>query len=252
LIKCSAKATRGFAELLGLDQTWSRTGKEILPNEDECKYTNNGKITLLPKDENTGSLGGEFVCTWNYKAPSLSVGDIKFRPLARFFYNYSTTTIASVTLVPKEEMKSYIQSGGSLKSDIISQSKSPIMILLKPKSPINVYQGGSYEFPVEIDIDNTGGGTACVEIGKCRKSGRSSFVWNEIKIKLLLPEGIKNVNCPDNKVIHIPKGSSQKIGCRLRIDTDVNTATQKFITVYSDYGYFIDKAIDITISSGMR
>ncbi|NOX71870.1 MAG: hypothetical protein GXO64_04205 [Candidatus Micrarchaeota archaeon] len=241
----SVRSTRGFAELLGLDQSWSRTGKEILPNEDDCKYTNGGRISLLPQDDNTGALGGEYVCTWNYKAPDLSLGEIEFKPIARVYYNYSTTSISSVTIVPKEEMRSFMENGGALKSDIISQTRSPIRLTLNPKSPIKTYQGGKYEFPVEIKIENVGGGTVCLNVEKCKKA-QGGYIWNDIILHLELPNGIENIDCPMDEEVHIP-GKSQVIGCRLKIVDDVETVTQKYITLYSEYGYFTDKAMTVKV-----
>lgn len=244
----SVRATNGFAELLGIDQSWSRTGGEIFPNENPCRYDVRD-IMLLPKDERTGGLGGEYVCTWDYKAPKLPLGSVDYDIIARVYYNYSTTSVSTVTLVPKEEMKIYVSNGGTVKSDIISHTASPVKITLTPKSPIKIYPEGSVEIPVEIKIQNVGGGTICLDIGSCKKSQSGGHIWNDLKIDITLPDGIDNVNCPEE--VHVPKGSSQTIGCKLKITDDVETVTQKYIKIYSEYGYFIDSGMNIRVDSGI-
>lgn len=245
----SVKATRGFAELLGLDQSWSRTGKEILPNEEDCKYTNGGKITLLPTNPQTGSLGGEYVCTWDYKAPSPNIGKMDYDAIVRVYYNYSSTSVSTLTIVPKEEMKNFIANGGTLKSDIVSRTNSPIRLTLTPKSPIKIYPGGNLQFPVEIKIENIGGGTVCPSIEKCKKAQPGGNIWNDIVLEFEFPDDISNLDCPDGKTIHLPNGNSQTIGCNLKITGDVDSVTQKYITIKSEYGYFVDKTLKVIVSS---
>ncbi len=246
----SVKATHVFAELLGLDQSWSRDQREIFPNENECRYTVKG-ISLLPMDENTGSGGGEYVCTWSYKAPDIPLGEAIFNPIVRVYYNYSTTTVSTLTLVPKEQMKEYIKKGGTLKSDIVTQTKSPIRIALKPKSPIKIYPEGQFEVPLEIKIENIGGGTPCLTVMTCKKAQSGGAIWNRIKLYFDLPRGITNKNCPDGKDVFIPKGRTQTIGCHLLVSENVKVPTQKYIKAYSEYGYFVDKSMRIKVSKGL-
>ncbi len=247
----SVEATNGFVELLGLDHTWSSSGEEILPNEEKCRYTV-GQVTLLPKDANTGAAGGEYVCTWNYRAPgTLPIGESTFEPTVRLFYTYSTTTVSSVTLVPKEELTNFIENGGTLKSDVISQTNSPIEITLKTRGPVKL-AGDKTEFPIEITIENVGGGTVCPDVGKCKRSGGP--VWDELILNIDLPDSLDFIDeCFNGKTVHLSMGKSQIIKCRLEITNpgNIGSVTQKYIKLNSEYGYFQDSKMTIRVKTDL-
>ncbi|MBN2101844.1 MAG: hypothetical protein JW716_03160 [Candidatus Aenigmarchaeota archaeon] len=245
----SVKATNGFVELLGLDYTWSSSGEEILPNEEKCRHTVR-QITLLPKDENTGAQGGEFVCTWNYMAPdTLPIGESTYEPTVRVFYTYETTSVGSVTLVPKEELTNFMEKGGTLKSDVVSQTKSPIKMTLKTRGPVKLV-GGKSEFPIEITIENVGGGTVCPDVGKCKRDGGN--IWDQLIIDMELPDGLENKDCDFvGKATQISMGKSQILKCNLEITGSVNSVTQKYIRLHSIYGYFNDAKMTIRVKAGV-
>ena len=243
----SVKATNAFVELLGLDHTWSSSGEEILPNEEKCRYTV-GQISLLPRDENTGAQGGEFVCTWNYKAPgTLPLGETTYEPTARVFYTYETTSVSSVTLVPKEELINFMENGGTLKSDIVSQTKSPVKITLKTRGPVKLV-GGRSEFPIEITIENVGGGTVCPDVTRCKR--QRGNIWDKLIIEMELPEGLENKDCEFiGELIQLSMGKSQIIKCNLEITNpeNIGSVTQKYIRLHSTYGYFNDAKMAIRV-----
>jgi hypothetical protein len=245
----SVKSTGGFAELLGLDQTWA-AGEEIWPSQEECRYDTR-KITLLPKDENTGAAGGEYVCTWNYRAPNIPMGEISYEPIVRVFYTYTTTAVSAVTLVPKEELNNYIENGGSLKSEIISSTKSPIAITMRIRGPVKVGYGGKTTFPIEIRIENAGGGTVCPEAYACKKANTGGQIWDELRISLDLPDGLDNIDCPTSESIRLSMGKEQIIKCNLEISNPANigSVTQKYITIRSQYGYFTDAKMSLKVKS---
>jgi hypothetical protein len=245
----SVKSTGGFAELLGLDQSWS-TGEEIWPNQEDCRYDTR-KIALLPRDDNTGAAGGEYVCTWNYRAPSVPMGEISYEPTVRVFYTYTTSAVSAVTLVPKEELNNYIENGGSLKSNIISSTKSPIEITMKTRGAVKVGSGGKTVFPIEITIKNVGGGTVCLDAYACKKSNPGGQKWDELMISMDLPEGLNNYDCPLSETVRLSMGKEQIIKCNLEISNPANigSVTQKYITINSQYGYFTDSKMSIKVKA---
>jgi len=259
----SVKAEDGFAELLGLDQIWlgeqsqTSAGGEVFPKETQCRYDNRG-ITLLPEQPDAGITGGETTCTWVYKAPPVSTGlSVNSKPRVRFYYTYKSSTIKTVTLVPREELKAIQNQGKGLPTESYSTTKSPVSIDIETASPIRTY-GNSVEFPVVITFKNIGGGTVCTDKSEnCKKYGGVIITselpqWNRLKFKIILPDGldIANGSCKeeDEKIVFTGK-DPQTISCVI-IAKDVSKqigVIQKNIEVTAQYGYFIDKTSDITV-----
>ena len=262
----SVKAEDGFAELLGLDQIWIRgenplaqvnKGNEVFPDETRCRYTDK-KITLLPEEPEAGITGGEDTCTWRYIAPPVLTGlSVNSKPRVRFYYTYKSSTIKTVTLVPREELKAIHDQGKGLPTESYSTTKSPVSIGIETASPIRTY-GNSVEFPVVITLKNIGGGTVCTDKSEnCKKSGGVIITselpqWNRLKINIILPDGldIANGSCKeeDEKIVFTGK-DPQTISCII-VAKDVYKqigVIQKNIEVTAQYGYFIDKTSDITV-----
>ncbi len=256
----SITAERGFAELLGIDQIWlgeqSQTseGGEIFPKETQCRYDTKG-ITLLPEQTDAGITGGETTCTWVYKAPPISTGlSVNSKPRARFYYTYKTSTIKTITLVPKYEMKALQDQGKTLPIEAYSTTKSPISIDIETASPIRTY-GDEIGFPIVITVKNVGGGTVCLDKSdNCKKPGgvQSNSEWNRLKINIVLASDLELAtgSCKkDGEEIVFTDKDPQTISCVIiakNIDTQIGVI-QKNIEVDADYGYFIDKTTDVTV-----
>jgi hypothetical protein len=241
----SLQATEGFAELLGLDYIWSN--EEVLPTEDECKYTAKG-ITLSPPNPEIGSSGEEKVCTWYYTAPTVSSGlYIEAKPKVRVFYNYKSFIIKTITLLPREELIRQTNAGNSLPIETKDESKSPISLDVVATTPIRTY-GSSVTFPIEIKISNAGGGTVCLDSSSCRKSISGGDSWNKLRLTINLPSEMNLETCQQSEIITIPASKSQIISCKITTP-EVTTLTQKQIEVRADYGYFIDKESYIKVAA---
>ncbi len=236
------EAKNGFVEILGLDFNWkSKEGKseEILPNEDECKYTIR-KIYLLPRTSSTE--GGEQICTWNYKAPVVD-NTVEYKPKARVYYDYQSLLTKSITIVPKEKLKIYQDTGRSLPSGDVNKVEGPISLELSVETPIRTYDG-KINFPVTIEIENVGGGTACPDANSCRKSS-GKLDWNSINVEIRGSEGMDITDCQNalktkGDKLYLINGKEQKLTCKVSVDAS-SEITQKTMFITANYGYFIDK-----------
>jgi hypothetical protein len=260
----SIKAEGGFAEMLGLDQTWlpgtDEEGKyrneELFPNENECEYKTRG-ITLLPADQATGIQGADHICTWNYIAPVVPAGlYTDARPRVRFFYNYKSHAVKTLTLVPRDELRNLQQQGKSLPSESTSKSKSPIDIDIAVSSPLRVsgVSNEKIQFPVVIDVKNVGDGTVCTDAYSCKVSSQGGPSWNMLQISIDLPDGVTFRTCGDpgsstkNMDVYLNRGSSQTYTCLLEADQP-NAIVQKTIRIDAEYGYFVDKTTSVKVLS---
>jgi hypothetical protein len=260
----SVKAENGFAELLGLDYSWKQPAGsdlsnlgELFPEEEYCRYTNK-KITLLPEDPQAGITGGEAVCTWKYIAPDVLPGlSINVKPRVRFYYSYKSSTIKTITLVSRDELKTLQDQGKGLPSESYSKTSSPISLDIETASPIRTY-GNSVEFPIVVTVKNIGGGTPCfADSGNCKKPGGTgeNEQWSKIDLNIILPDGLTPApgSCRINgkmiteQVVFI--GSNpQTISCKIIGETGTQVGiNQKNIEATANYGYFIDKTTEIIV-----
>jgi hypothetical protein len=256
----SVKATGGFAEMLGIDQTWkgvegtsiNPSNQEVFPIEQNCRYTTQA-ISLLPPDPASGIEGGDYICTWKYVAPELQPGlYAEYNPRARFFYNYESFTTQMITLIPREELKSYQDQGKSLPVETKSRSDSPIQMDIKVQTPIRTY-GSDIEFPVVIEINNVGDGTVCSDANHCKKypymSGQSTTEgpqWDTFDLTIETGQGLSLGTCRSTETIVLNKGESQAISCKITASIP-DTISQRSITLRAEYGYFVDKTTHLRV-----
>lgn len=254
----SVKADGGFAELLGLDQTWlpgtnaqgEYQNEELFPNEGECKYSVRG-ITLLPADQATGIQGSDYICTWSYTAPVVPAGlYTDANPRVRFFYNYKSYAIKTLTLVPKDELRNLQQQGKSLPAEATSKSKSPIDMDITVSSPLRAagVSNEKIQFPVVIDVKNVGDGTVCTNAYSCKASAPGGPEWNRLKIIVQLPEGVSFKTCDSEMDVYLNRGSTQTYTCLLEADQP-DAIVQKTIRIDAEYGYFVDKTTTVKVLS---
>lgn len=254
----SVKAENGFAELLGIDQTWGDPGsplynestREMFPNEMRCRYTVKD-ITLLPEDPESGVTGGEETCTWDYIAPPVYTGGSNsYTAKARFFYSYSSSAIKTITMVPREEIKVIQNQGGSLPADTHSSTNSPVVFSIETGSPIRTY-ADKVEFPIVITAKNAGGGTVCSSINHCKALGGRE--WYRVNFDMSLPAGLSfapGSACADEKerIFMLMGPKEQSMSCKIIADTSQQMgASQKNIEINADYGYFVEKSADIVV-----
>lgn len=251
----SVTAEKVFAELLGLDEDWYAANEED-PQEDECRWKSETGFTLAPPRPEYGVDGETHVCTWKYPAPEdiPAGGSIRYDATARVFYTYHTELIKSITLVSYDKMKEIQQQGGSLPIDTVSQTTSPISISVATRSPIRI-QNDEVSFQLEVTIENAGGGVVCRK-DKCKKQYGGK--WNEVKLKIDLPNGMElsdNSGCSkiagEGDYVSVWTGKPNKIACEIEIPKSysITGPEQKTVNVRADYSYFIEKTIPITVTS---
>jgi hypothetical protein len=247
----TSKVENGFAEVLGLDFTWKGDkgteviDNEVLPDEEECKYTKK-IMTLLP--ESQGVEAGEAICTWRYIAPDVQKGIfVEYKPRVRVYYNYYSFVQKSISIVSRNELKMYQDQGKPLPSETTQKSEAPINLDMEIKTPIRVYEN-MIEFPVVIKIDNIGGGVACLDSASCKKPDPE---WNVLNIKIEMPDGLTLKDCEeyDNKEgkVYLVRGKSQTISCKINVRSVPENLVQKNIKITAKYGYFVEKETYIKV-----
>ncbi|MEE9322931.1 MAG: hypothetical protein V3U72_00145, partial [Candidatus Aenigmarchaeota archaeon] len=252
----SVKAEKGFAELLGLDQTWGHPpdapfnaeAQEVFPDEVKCRYSDKG-ITLLPEDPDSGITGGEETCTWRYVAPPVLPGlNMPYKAKVRFFYSYESSTIKTVTLVSKEELKVLQDQGKNLPTESHSKTKSPITLDIETASPIRTY-GNQVEFPIVITIRNVGGGTVCSSVDKCKKNNWGPKEgWYKLNINIILPNDMRLDVCSEKESVVLIGNKPQSLSCKIIANTGSQVGIiQKNIELQAEYGYFIDKTAGVLV-----
>jgi len=268
----SLRAENVFAEIFGLDESWCCEtvgipgegpwrNKEKLPNEDKCRYTGEG-FSLLPPDPQAGTLGETFMCTWSYRAPSLpkNLPSVPYIPTARLFYTYKTILSKSITFGSHQDLRAIQDIGGALPASTTSSTSSPISITMQTKSPIRFWtigvETGEAIFPIEIDIENIGGGIACANEGGVSKSCKLLTGGEEPKNKIILKispgPGLQlQDECRDfeqGKIITLWKGQSNSIACEVRATgLESKGPIQKSISIEAEYEYFIDTETSIRV-----
>ncbi len=249
------KAENGFAEMLGLDQTWKALNEELvlndelLPNEAECRYPMHA-ISLLPPDPSAGIQGSDKICTWTYIAPTMSNGLFSdYSPRVRFFYDYKSYAIKTVTLVPSEELRILQTQGKALPSETTETSSSPLSIDISTATPIRSF-GYDMVFPIIIKIKNMGDGTICYDSQKCKTSLEGGPRWNNLQFRIILPDDMTlyGNSCEETMDLYIPRGAEQTVTCQIQT-TQPAGLTQKTISVRADYGYFVDKVTNVKVRS---
>jgi len=258
----SVKAENVFAELLGIDEDWRDEGfqqggpwhgGEKLPNEVECRYTSKGKwITLMPPDPLFGTGGEIRTCTWTYKAPANLPRDMeKVYPLTvRVFYDYRTDVVKVLPVLSREELISLKDRGKSIPLGTQSSTHSPIKIDVRAETPIRILDKNSVEFPMVIDIQNVGGGTACLK-GECKKAWGGE--WNKISLEIKADSGIDLGECESFRkkaVVDLYKGKHNTIKCYVKVTGVESDVAYKEIRVSAVYSYFVDAESMITVGSG--
>lgn len=270
----SVKAENVFAELFGLDEDWCCESvglpgegpwrnNEKLPNEEKCRYTSEG-FPMLPPDPAAGTSGETFVCSWSYRAPDIprNLPSVGYRPMARLFYTYHTTSSNSITFGSHQDIRGIQDVGGALPMSTTDTTLSPISITMETKSPIRFWTAGMEQgevtFPIEINIENVGGGIACATDSQiyqsCKLPVGGENAKNKIKLEIIPDPGLQiQDECSDftntgGKIITLWKGQSNSIACDVTATGLENKGpVQKSIAVKATYEYAVDAETSIRV-----
>ncbi len=269
----SVKAENVFAELLGLDEDWCcddigkgpwTGGKEKLPNEDKCRYTGDG-FTMDPPNPEMGTQGESAVCSWTYMTPDIpkNIPNVPYHPSVRLFYSYKTIFQRTITFGSHQDLRNIQDLGGSLPVSTGTLTSSPILLTLDVNSPVRFWTtstgNGEVTFPIEISIENIGGGVACATKSSIHKSCKSTQggqeAKNKIRLKinvgpdLMLGEECQEFGSVDGNVVSLWKGKSNAITCDVKVSGLMNTGSvQKKITLEAAYEYVIDSDMEIKVT----
>lgn len=268
-----------FVELVGIEQDWydgnawgpgckSENGGpwsdwEKTANEEECRW-NLGvqNFGLLAPDPDRGTPGESKACTWSYKAPEIPrQADVTYTPTLRVFYQYQTDVVKTITLMTSDEMRDLIEQDKSIPIDMQSSTRSPVSVDINTATPLRIYKD-RVEFPVEIVINNIGGGFTCVgyrswdDIKDCRSSQQSQTesAWRKIVLEVDADNPIKlSDECRGEMEITLYRGQTNTVTCTATVDVDdlPSTQYQTLISAHAYYNYIIDKEIEITVHGGV-
>ncbi len=194
---------------------------------------------LIAPSEERGTQGEEFTVTWKCTAPSIEDGmRVNYNARAEVEYGYTSLVSKSVTLLPTRELIALRDSGQSLPSELISRSNSPVSIDIQIEGPIRMRDDGMQrvEFPVNVIIENTGGG-----------------IVKDSKVKLVV-EGkgglTPDSDCSQNDLM-LWKGQSQTITCRMNAN-NVDALTQSRIVGQIDYTYITSATATVEVEGTDR
>lgn len=272
--KGSVQATDVFAELLGLDEDWASSSSdvaddndplrgEILPREEQCKYTSEGAhYTLEPPDTVYGTEGESGTCTWMYRTPDIPEGtNTEYDITARVFYDYSSVLVKSFTLAPSKELLAYNEQGRSLPSSTVSSSTSPVTITAQARDPIRFWSDSEISFPLSITVSNKGGGMVCLP-GQCKKT--KGLEWNKLRL-IIVPKSGSSTTGSDISVmvseecqqytgneggeLEVWPNRDNTITCDIKVSGlgSILGHQEKLIEIAADYSYFIDEHTTITV-----
>jgi len=242
----SVDAEKVQAKLLGLED-WA---KKTSTCQDTLDSTNGIKL-LAPVPEQ-GVSGESESCIWTYTAPETPQGlSVTYNPHVRLYYEYKSNTVKSITFASQQELRNIESSGKALPAETVSSTNSPVSITIVTKGPIRFWtEGGtgSVTFPLEIKIDNVGGGVVCSSVDDC-KNGRN---WNKLKLTIKKSKGLESEDCKDyfnGKEIELWRGQSNTIVCRVTV-SELSTvgAVQRLVEAEANYGYFIDRSTSVTVN----
>ena len=268
-----------FVELLGIEQDWYDgkswgqgckaenggywTGWEKTSNEPDCMWNPGANnFGLLAPDPDRGTPGESRSCTWSYMAPEIpQQSDVTYPVTLRVFYQYRTDVVKVITLMTKEEMSELVKQSRSLPIDTQSSTHSPVTVDIVTATPLRIYKD-KVEFPVEININNVGGGFTCVgynswdDIKDCRSSQQSQekSAWRKVVIKVEADSPIKlSDECRSEMEITLYKGKTNTITCTATVDiNDLSSSrVQTLVRAHAYYNYIIDQDIDITVHGGI-
>lgn len=246
--------------------------------EISCEETCGGVVSLLAQDPDRGTIGESTTCIWNCIAPEdIPKGlSLTFSPSVRLYYLYKTHTVKSITIASQDELRSLQSQGKSPPSETVSTTEGPVQLDVVVKGPIRYWEGEErIVFPININIQNTGGGTACTDqkefsipvgvptpplyipptqfidviVGGCDRPD----YWNNVILYFHREGDLTRLYCGndeiDQKVVELWKGQSATLTCE--VDMPVPSShvgiIQKNLKFSIYYAYFTDRTTNVEV-----
>ncbi len=190
-----------------------------------------------------GIEGGSKNCVWTLDAPEVPEGlSTTHNPTVRLYYTYRTNVVKTIFIASRRELKRIEDSGRALPAETKSSTSGPITLDIKSIGPIRFWES-SVIFPLEITVNNVGGGVVCPTVNDC-EDGQN---WNSLKMEIE-EEGITISECRLDEVT-LWRGKSNTFVCKVTVGglSDI-TSVMKTISIEASYGYFVDKTTSVTVS----
>lgn len=238
----SVDATGINLDIFGIDI--SDQGWRLQDTESTCSVGKQEDATLLAPDPARGTSGGSKSCIFTYSAPTnIPEGlTMSFSPTVRVGYVYNSQIVKSLTLLPSEEARRLQQQGTSFPAETVSASSGPISLGITTKGPIRVFTN-NIEFPLEITINNVGGGVAVTATNDDTPNN-----WNKVSLSIKAPSGFELTDCSADQLVTLFKGQSNTITCNVRMTTAPTQPIQVQFRAEADYFYFIEKSTSVQVT----
>ncbi|MEE9322930.1 MAG: hypothetical protein V3U72_00140 [Candidatus Aenigmarchaeota archaeon] len=219
-----------------------------------CRQEQCAQDRLLAPDPERGTTGGSKICIWDCVAPQLRKGvSVVFNPSVRLYYAYETNVIKSLTITSQNELRNLQNQGKAPPSETLSSTTGPISMDVRVKGPIRYWEGETnIIFPVEVNINNVGGGTPCTStLGGTSTECENPDNWN--RVGLYFPEDISLRSCSgieNNQIVELWKSREKTVTCEAVIQLQGRATAglvQKNIDFTSTYSYFTDTSTSVTV-----
>jgi hypothetical protein len=204
----------------------------------ECRISK-----LMAPNPDMGTSGEIHICTFKYKAPdNLPQGlSFTYHPIARMSYEYGSSTIESITIAPRAELRRIQDTGTALPAETVSTGQGPVLLSIETKGPIKFWEdSSSVIFPIEIKATNVG-------------KGRSSYGDNpnELGVKITLPIGLDaNSDCAISSSFTkgtLWQGKTYESICKITAIGSSESPVQKVIRVDAKYKYSVDMQATVRV-----
>ncbi|MFH1364871.1 MAG: hypothetical protein ABIH52_04440 [Candidatus Aenigmatarchaeota archaeon] len=219
-------------EIVGIED-W----KFLLHKQPECATG----FGLVESSGFAGTEGETKTCTWTYEAPRVPEGlSVTYTPVLRAYYDYTSTTISSVSIVPRNELRRLQDTGQQLPITVTGSTGGPVSIGLSTE-PIISFED-TVVFPLKITITNADKGVACY-----KPSCEQYFNQDRVKLSFDMDPHLHLLDCSEME-ISLYKGQSNSVTCKVEaIDIPINSIVKRPITVTAEYEYLIEKSTQIVV-----
>jgi len=205
------------------------------------------KKDLSFEDPVRGTPAGSQYFTWTVKAPQLSPGQQRPDSITgRIYYDYQTTSTGTVWVYPETEAMSEREKGTILNVLTYKSKRGPIAISMSVvPDPVTVYSDGEM-FTMTLQFTNVGGGTVYKDdVVDSTSYDISDANRNVIRVDLDIAGLTVDETCLDHVEFF---GNKATVICDVTIASAPPTKQSYPITVTADYGYYVDKIIQVDVS----
>jgi len=229
------KAKDVTADIIGLED-WAETGTT-------CKSGTVIATELAAPRPAENFPGQSKQCIFVFKAPEKLPLDKSFQTKVSIRYSYDSTTVATIRLPSREKFVIKQDAGGSLDSETIFKSTSPVDIDLNTKgqaSQIRILQNKDVRFPLFITVNNIGGGFVCSDPSKCGETLKRF----SLDITSGDPQKLRLENCAGKQEIDLFKGQQGELKCDLVAPGATELLTEELVSITTKsagYGYTIEQ-----------